>query len=85
MKVVKEILPKETKPKHYMFTCKTCRSYGGTSFSKTVFVAEYPKDFHPSLASGFYCVCPNCGTPHYNKLSARLRYLYYFGKDDTLR
>lgn len=75
MKIVKTVPPKKTKEKKYMFICKTCEmDKNGLNYSKTTFIAEYPKDF---FTHGEFCKCPVCGKLYNRSLSARLRYLWY--------
>ena len=75
MKIVKTVPAKKTKEKKYMFVCKTCkRDENGFNYSKTTFIAEYPKDF---FTGGEYCTCPVCGKLHNRCLSARVCYLWY--------
>ena len=77
MEIVKTVPPKKTKEKKYMFVCKTCkRDENGFNYSKTTFIAEYPKDFFRCVSHLEYCHCPVCGEWHSRSLSARLRYLW---------
>ena len=78
MEIVKTVPPKKTKEKKYMFVCKTCKKdTNGFNYSKTTFIAEYPKDFFICVSPREYCECPVCGELHYRSSSARLRYLWY--------
>lgn len=62
-----------------MFVCKTCKidDTVGFKYSKTVFIAEYPKDFFTRI----YCKCPVRGTLHERSILARLRYVWYEHKN----
>lgn len=78
MEIVKTVPPKKTKSKKYMFVCNTCkRDENGFNYSKTKFIADFPKDFFPGITRNGYCRCPVCSTLHYPNMYARLRYLWY--------
>lgn len=83
MEIVKTVNPKKTKSEKYMFVCKTCKmdDTGGFNYSKTVFIAEYPKDFFTCISPRKYCKCPVCGTLHERSILARLRYVWYEHKN----
>ena len=77
MKIVKKVPPKKTEEKKYMFVCRSCeREENGFNRGKTIFVADYPKDFEKFLSPSEYCECPVCGRLHYRSRLARLRYLW---------
>ena len=78
MEIVKTVPPKKAKEKKYMFVCKNCkRDDNGFNYSKTVFIAEYPKDFFTCISPRKYCKCPVSGELHHKSTSARLRYLWH--------
>ena len=83
MEIVTTIPPKKTKEKKYMFICRTCqREENGFNYSKTTFVAGYPKDFFSLVSPNEYCKCPLCGSLHKRSITARLRYLWHTINND---
>lgn len=77
MEIVSTTPPRKTEEKKYMFVCKTCqKEENGFNYSKTKFIADYPKDFFTGITME-YCKCPLCGSLHSKSIIARLRYLLY--------